>query len=258
MSLLRAAAAAIAFAGLAGTAQAAPEPGDWQFEFTPYLFGASLSGKTGVGGVEADVDMSFGDILDHLDAGFMAMFEARKGKWGFGVDAVYFKLKDERARSWQGPGGIGSLTGALDATMTEQITQVAVSRRSFFRVGTLDLVGAARYTQLDTDLDLVTTTGALLPGNARALSAGQGWWDVVIGARSRLRIAEGWTLVSYADVGGGGSDLTYQVLLGLDWQASKSLAVKGGYRFFYQDYEDDGFVWDMAAQGFYLGLGIAF
>jgi hypothetical protein len=27
---------------------------------------------------------------------------------------------------------------------------------------------------------------------------------------------------------------------------------------FYQDYENDGFVWDMAAHGFYLGLGIGF
>jgi hypothetical protein len=27
---------------------------------------------------------------------------------------------------------------------------------------------------------------------------------------------------------------------------------------FYQDYEDGGFVWDMAAHSFYLGLGIGF
>jgi len=254
----RAAAAAIAVTGLAGAAQAAEEPGGWQFEFTPYLFASSLSGKTGALGVEADVDMSFGDILDHLDAGFMAAFEARKGRWGFGVDAVYFKLEDEKARAWQGPLGIGTATGELQATMTQQIAQLYVTRRSFYRVGTLDLVGAARYTQLDTDLDLVTATGGLLPGGARALSAGKSWWDVAIGARGRLRVADRWTMVSYADVGAGGSDLTYQVLLGLDWQASKSLAVKGGYRLFYQDYEDDGFVWNMAARGFYLGLGIAF
>jgi hypothetical protein len=254
----RAAAAALAFAGLAGAPQAAEEPAGWQFEFTPYLFASSLSGRTGASGVQADVDMSFGDIVDHLDAGFMATFEARKGKWGFGVDAVYFKLEDQRSRSWQGPLGIGTATGELQATMTEQITQLFVTHRSFYRVGTLDVVAGARYTQLDTDLDLVTTTGGLLPGGARALSAGKSWWDVVIGARGKLRFAERWDLVTYADVGAGGSELTWQALLGLEWQASKTLAVKGGYRFFYQDYEDDGFVWDMAAQGLYLGLGIGF
>lgn len=31
-----------------------------------------------------------------------------------------------------------------------------------------------------------------------------------------------------------------------------------GYRYYYQDYKDNSFVWDMAAHGLYLGLGIRF
>ena len=238
-------------------AQVAPAR-EWRFELTPYLFGASLSGTTGTSNVRANVDMGFDDILDNLDAGFMAMFEARKGKWGFGLDGVYFKLKDERARTWQGPGGIGTATGELQATMTQQIYQLWSGYRIVDGRGTTDLVGAARYTQLDSDLDLVTTTGGLLPGNARALSGGKSWWDAVIGVRSVTPFAERWEFVSYADIGAGGSDFTYQFLLGVNWQAAKALKVKGGYRYFYQDYEDGGFVWDMAAHGLYLGLGIGF
>lgn len=84
----------------AANAQAAPATQDlWQFELTPYLFGAGLDGRTGVGGVTADVGLSFGDMLDNLDAGFMAMFETRKGAWGFGVNGVYFQLKDEKTRT---------------------------------------------------------------------------------------------------------------------------------------------------------------
>lgn len=258
---LAAAAAAVALGALAGAAHAAPPaPGEWQFELTPYLFGSSLSGTTGTSNVRANVDMSFGDILDNLDSGFMAMFEARNGKWGFVFDGVHFRLKDEKVRSWQGPGGIGSATGELQATMTEQIYQLAASYRVQDGLGKLDVVGALRYTQLDTDLDLVTTTGGLLPGNTRTLSAGKSWWDPVIGVRTVAPIAERWSLVSYADIGGfgAGSDLTYQFILGVNWQASPTFTVKGGYRYFYQDYDDDGFVWDMAAHGFYLGLGIGF
>jgi hypothetical protein len=82
----------------------------------------------------------------------------------------------------------------------------------------------------------------------------------VIGVRATTPIAERWTLVSYFDIGGFGvgSDLTYQGVLGVNWQASRTFAVKGGYRYFYQDYDNDGFVWDMAAHGLYLGLGIGF
>jgi hypothetical protein len=250
---VRLAAAALA-AALAGAAQAAPAE-EWRFELTPYLFGASLTGTTGTSDVRAAVDMSFDDILDNLDSGFMAMFEARRGKWGFGLDGVYFRLKDERTRSWQGPGGIGSATGTLEATMTQQVYQLFAS----YRVADgLDVIGAARYTQLDSDLTLVTTTGGLLPGNTRSLSGSKEWWDGVIGVRATMPLAERWTFVSYADIGTGGSDITYQGILGVTWQASKTWSVKGGYRYFYQDYEDGGFVWDMAAHGLYLGLGIGF
>lgn len=244
----------------ASSAHADPATPEWQFELTPYVFGAALNGKTGVANVTADVDMSFGDMLDNLDSGFMAMFEARKGPWGFGFDGVYFRLKDEKARSWEGPAGIGTATGDLDATMTEQVYQLAVTYRLQDATTKLDVVGATRYTQLDTDLNLVTTTGGLLPGGTRSLSASKSWWDPVIGVRVIAPFAERWSFVGYADVGGFGvgSDATYQAIAGVNWQFSKTLAAKAGYRYFYQDYKNNGFVWDMTAHGAYLGLGIGF
>ena len=75
-------------------------------ELTPYIFGAGLNGTTGIstglGNVTTDVDMSFSDVLDNLDSGFMMMFEARKDLWSFGIDGVYFKIKNEVAKSWAG------------------------------------------------------------------------------------------------------------------------------------------------------------
>lgn len=232
----------------------------WQFELTPYLFGAGLDGTTGVGGVTADIGMSFGDMLENIDSGFMAMFEARKGPWSLAADGVYFRLKDQKTGSWQGPGGIGSATGVLEASMTDQVYQLAVGYRLLDAGTKLDLVGAARYTQLDTDLNLVVTTGPVLPGGTRVLSASESWWDPVIGIRVIAPFAEHWSFVGYADMGGFGvgSDVTYQAIAGVNWQFAKSFVAKAGYRYFYQDYKDGGFVWDMAAHGLYLGLGIRF
>lgn len=253
---------AACLAGLAfGPAQAQPAPaGSWQFEATPYLFASGLSGRTGVGAVSADVDASFSDILENFDSGFMAAVEARKGPWGLAFDGVYFRLKGQETSAWQGPGGIGSLTGTLEATVTQQIYQFAVAYRTVDTATKVDLIGAARYTQLDTDLNLVATTGGLLPGGARTVSAEASWWDPVIGVRVLAPIAQGWTFMGYADVGGfgAGSDLTFQLMAGANWQFSKALSAKLGYRYFYQDYDKDGFVWDMAAHGPYLGLGIRF
>jgi opacity protein-like surface antigen len=231
----------------------------WQFELTPYLFASGLYGTTGTQSVEADVEMEFDDILEQLEMGLMGTLEMRRGRWGILFDALYFELGGERSSSWQGPLGIGSATGQLDVTTTMQMYQLAAAYR-FGEGVTVDLVGAARYTELDTELNLVVTTGGLLPGGTRSLSADESWWDPVVGARVLIPFAQHWAVVLYGDIGGFGvgSDLTYQAIAGVDWQFSKHFAAKAGYRYLHQDLEDGGFVWDMAAHGPYLGLGIRF
>jgi opacity protein-like surface antigen len=238
-----------------------PAPSDadaWQFELTPYLLGAGLQGTTGVGSVTSDIDSSFSDILENLDAGFMAMFLASKGRWTFGVDGVYFKLKNEGANSWQGPLG-NTNTGSLEVTMTEQLYQLTSGYRVLDERTRVDVIGAARYTQLDASLNL-TSAGTLLPDGSRSVSGTKSWWDPVIGVRVLEPLSETWSLAGYADIGGFGigSELTYQLLAGVNWQFSKSVNAKAGYRYLYQDYKDGSFVWDMAANGFYLGAGFRF
>jgi opacity protein-like surface antigen len=231
----------------------------WELELTPYLFASGLYGTTGAQGVEADLEMGFDDIVEQLEAGLMGTAELRRGHWALAFDALYFKLGDQRAKSWRGPLGIGSATGQLDVTTTMQMYQLSAGYRVGERIP-IDLIAAARYTQLDTDLNLAVTTGGLLPGGARSLSAGESWWDPVVGVRTLVPLGERWSVLLYGDVGGFGvgSDLTYQAIAGVNWQFSKHFSAKVGYRYLYQDFEDDGFVWDMAAHGPYLGLGIRF
>jgi len=252
----------LALAALAAAARAEDAKGDdWRFEVTPYVFGAGLRGTTGVGPISADVDSSFGDILKHFDSGLMAAAEARKGPWVLAFDGVYFRLKDQATRSWQGPAGIGSATGDLEATVSQLVYQLAVGYRVMDTSTTkLDAIGAARYTRLDTDLNLVTTTGPLLPGATRSVSGSADWWDPVVGFRVILPFADRWSFMGYGDVGGFGvgSKITYQMIAGVNWEFAKSFTAKLGYRYMYQDYDKNNFLWKIAAHGAYIGLGIAF
>lgn len=231
----------------------------WQVELTPYLFAAGLYGSTGTSQVLADVNMSFEDIVENLEAGLMGTLEVRRRRWGFIVDALFFELGDQRASSWQGPAGTGSATGELGVTAAMQMYQLSGAYRIGDGVPT-DLIAGARYTQIDTDLSLTVTTGGVLPGGTRSLSASQSWWDPVIGVRVAVPFAQRWSALLYGDVGGFsvGSDLTYQAIAGVNWQFSEHVSAKVGYRYLYSDYAKDGFVWDMAAHGPYLGLGIRF
>lgn len=236
------------------------DPDSWQFEFTPYIFAARLDGKVTVNRVNADVDMGFDDILDHLNSAFMGTFEVRKGPWSFMVDGVYLKLEDENARSWEGLLG-NTNTGTLEMTITEQVYHLLVGYRVADDRVKVDLMGVARATLLDTEMDLTVTTGAtLLPDGSRSVSGSESWVDPAIGVRLMLPFSKTWTVVGYGDIGGFGvgSDISAQLMAGINWQFSKVVSAKLGYRYLYQDYEDDDFAWDMTSSGFYLGAGFRF
>ena len=57
--------------------------------------------------------------------------------------------------------------------------------------------------------------------------------DPYVGVRVQYPIAERWTLVGYADVGGFGvgSEFTWQAAAGINYEFSKSIAGKFGYRY---------------------------
>lgn len=245
---------------MASQSGAASDNDAWQYEVTPYFLGAGLDGTAGIRGVEADIDMSFSDILDNLDAGLMGVFSAQKGPWTFGLEGVYFKLKDEATRSVSGPFGQVSVNGALELTTSMYIYQGTAGYRILDDKTEVDLLGALRYTKLATEANvaITTTPGIVFPGGALSAKGSESWTDAVIGTRIRHPVSEQVSLVGYADIGAGGSDLTYQIIFGANWEFREDFIAKLGYRYMYWDYEESGTVWDMTASGPYLGLGIRF
>jgi opacity protein-like surface antigen len=239
-------------------AQSETNQDTWQFEIAPYLFGAGLDGTVGLRGVEADIDVGFDELLERLNKGFMLFASARKGHWVFAFDGMYTDFEEEQVRSWQGPLGNTS-TAQLKADMTQQVYALMVGRKvGGGQSSSLDLLGVARYTSLESGLNLAFTSDSLLPDGSRSVSGKFDWWDAAIGLRYLVPFAQKWDFVGYADLGAGGSDLTYQLLAGVNWRFSRHLAAKLGYRYLYQDYKKDDFKWDMAMNGVYLGLGIRF
>lgn len=238
----------------------AAEADPWKFEATPYILAAGLDGTVGVRGVEADVDMSFSDIWDNLDIAFMGLFTAEKGPWTFMLEGVYFKLTDEPSKNVTGPFGNVSVSGALEATVELTIYQGSVGYRVFDETTKVDLIGGVRYTKVKADMDvkISTTPGIVFPGGRRSGGGSESWADAVVGVRVLHPVAKDVALLGYADVGGGGSDKTYQLIGGVNWTFREGFTAKAGYRYLSWDYDDNGTVWDVDASGPYLGLGIQF
>jgi hypothetical protein len=66
----------------------------WQFTIAAPGWLASMNGTIGVRGVNADIDVPVGEVLQHLDMIFAARAEAQKGPFGIYGEIIYIGLTD--------------------------------------------------------------------------------------------------------------------------------------------------------------------
>ena len=231
----------------AGTAHAqspsAPPSGDgWEFTVAPYVMGASLDGTTTVMGRDADVDVTAGDIFDHMKFGAMGMAAARKGNWGVVADAVWVNLEIDSPM----PPATFKPTIAL-------ISAAAVRRLN----DNVDVTLGARWNHVNAQVDLL----APVP---MSVEKSHDWVDPTVGVVLRTPGKGRFHGTLIADVGGFGlgSDLSWQVFPTAGVQLSKGVSLEAGWRFLSVDYETgegrDHFKYDMLYTGPVVGFTFKF
>lgn len=236
---------AIAFLALASSCPAGAA--EWKHELAPYVWGSAMDGATTLGTVTADVDVSFGDILDNLETGFMGLYRASRERWSVTVDGVYMGLGGHG----RGPAGFVKADVDVDQTALEIDVGYEVLER-------LSVFGGLRYNDLSIDVD---TSGPL---GEQSRDQSQSWVDPVIGAHYSIPLADQWSVLLRGDIGGFGvgSDFAWQAIATVRWQASERVGVLAAYRYMDMDYEDGGgsnyFNYDMAISGPAVGVVFTF
>jgi hypothetical protein len=87
------AALGVAALTMAGTAFAADEPKDtWQFGVSVPLWAPQINGDATIRGHQQNVNVSFSELKDHLDASFALGLNANKGKFGMFGNVGYMKF----------------------------------------------------------------------------------------------------------------------------------------------------------------------
>ncbi len=245
----------------AGPSAAESSPGlanrgeGWHGQGFLYTWMANINGTQTVKGNEADLDLSFGDILDALDFVAEGRVEAMKdNRWGFYVDGTYLKLGPEAKK-----GPIHMRLGYKYWLWDFGGIYRAKTWETRQGKGALDLMLGGRYTSMDVELDFRNRP---LPN----VSGSQAWTDLVTGARVLLDLPYDWTMSLRADVGGfgigGSSNLSAQGILVFLWRFRPSWDLAIGYRALYQDYENgrgaNKFAYDATTHGPVLGIGYRF
>lgn len=224
------------------------QAGEWRHEVAPYLWGAALDGTSGVGNVTADVDVSFGDVLDNLEMAFMGMYRASRDRFSITTDLLYVGL----GATERGPGG------ALEADI--DIDQLALEVNAGYEViERLTLFGGLRYNDLSAE---VRARGPL--GNVVGAEGDESWIDPLVGAHYTIPITETWSATLRGDIGGFGvgSDFAWQGVATFRWQITPRVGTALAYRYMAMDYEDGSgrsrFKYDMSMSGPALGLVFTF
>jgi opacity protein-like surface antigen len=237
---------------LAPAQSASAADGRWTYEITPYLWGAGVTGAARVGprAPEANVDASFSDLADSLSAGLMGTFEARRDRWGILFDLIYIKLSADSEPL------LGGRLGTASADFSQNILQLAGAYRAYDNsVTSVDAVLGARYTYLKSELGL--SPSALLPAGAQR-DRSENWTDGFVGVRAAHKLSDKWRLIGYADIGGGGSDKSWQLIAGANYDFKENMSAKFGYRIIRMDFDEPDFLYNAKTSGVYVGLGFRF
>lgn len=221
----------------------------WQFQFSPYFWLAGLHGTGGVGNRTTTVDESFSDVFDALNFAFMGTFEARKGRFISLTDLQYVSVSDEKATP-------GPLFSTVDAGFKTFVFDQEVGYRLYDdpdKGAAIDVVGGARVWRVKTDFEF---GAGILP--ATRIEGSRSWVDAVGGLRGKMALSQKVFLTGKFDLGGGGSNFTWQVFAGGGYNINSKIALIFGYRVLDVDYNKDNFVYDMNQRGPIVGLGFKF
>jgi hypothetical protein len=118
----------------------------------------------------------------------------------------------------------------------------------------LDLLVGGRLWNMDAEGTLVG------PLAVRQRSGSKTWVDPIIGISGRVELGSGFALQAEGDVGGFGlvSDVDWQLLGTIQYQVADYLTLDAGYRYLAVDFDDGGFLFDVALSGPIIGASIRF
>ena len=207
----------------------------WRSTLSGYLWALSMDGTAGVMGNEIDIDLSFSDLADDLDFALSLRFESHKGNLGYFLDGMAIRLKPE--------------TTVMGVTISQEVNSFIGEVGGIYHFNPkVEGIYGVRYQAMDVEVDL---PGMTVGGDVD-------WADIFVGLRYVPVRTDKWHVWLRGDVGGGDSDITWNGVLGAGYHFNNRWMLGGAYRILVNDFEQDGFKWDVNYEGVAVILGYTF
>lgn len=237
----------LTLACVAQTAQAQEFPAEADWKVSLYLWTVGLDGDLGIGPINADLDLSFGDLVDALNYGGGLAFRRDWGSNVFITDLQYYSLSPDKVDT--------PLGGTIATDLDMPLLQFYYGRKFATGKGHAGWLAGVRYMQLDTKL----TWNPILPDVKQVRSDSPDFTDFLVGGFYESSISENWDMTLQGDIGFGGSDGTWNAQLLFQRNLQSGNAVVMGLRVTDIDFEDDlpngaMFKYDAMMTGLMLGF----
>jgi hypothetical protein len=220
----------------------------WKHFLAIYGWVPAVSGDVKVKGLDANVDLTYSDILSNLKFGFMGHYEGFKGHWGILVDGMYAQLEKNQDH----PGGL--IPGTRQFKSNLSLVEVAVPYRLTWNPVVADVFVGGRFNYLYTEIGI--------PSIPVKVDSTKQWVDPFLGGRIIIPLSKSWFLGLRGDIGGFGigncSDLALNGNVSINWQITDLVSLHGGYRAYYLKYNEADHQWEGTMHGPWLGLGFSF
>lgn len=228
---------------------------EWTFRFTPYVWVPATSGNVGIAFVNVPVNVSIGESVksaSDINFGISVEFEARLGKFALFSNVLYASVGSSELNV-PGP-------EKVDFSQDFGIFEVGAAFAIMDKPRTDDHIGI-RFASI-TGLRLWTVGANISSGLLGSNSANETWLDGFGGFTVDLEFNDWLGFFGRADIGAGGSTLTWNVQTGVDLRFCDWGVLNLGYRWLSEDYTSgcllNRFDFDLLMQGPYVGLSIHF
>ena len=241
---------------------------------------SSMSGDFGVKGIVAPLDVTFSELLPHIDAVPVVLSAyVRYNRWEIFGDGEYIQLDDNV-----------QLPGLLFTNANVGVKYAFVEGFIGYRLinctkASLSLYTGVRYNYYSGDIKISNNKDPRFPILRKLLgipdrlerSGSIDWVDPVIGLGGRLRIWKPITLYANGDIGGydansstafkatkhgpvsvSSEDWSYQIQGGVEFQVTRWLWTQVGWRYLQYDFVKSGFTNKTELNGPFIQGGVNF
>lgn len=222
--------ALLAVAAAPRPALAQPAPSDtWQLEIAPFYFwAAQLSGDMTVRNTTVPISVSFADAAKHLAGVFSFHVTARRHRIGVISDVMFMRFSTDAPFT---------LSNVIVVPGTVKLSNTIFEIGGSYLVvpaKELSLIGGVRtYTVGPT----IAFTGATI--TVTPVDTSKTVVDGFVGFNFSPKLGEKVTLLSRADIGGGGSKMSWSTLIGVEYRFKPWGGLAFGYKAFGIDLTND-------------------